>query len=359
MRWAFWAAALLAMLLAVITVGVVVGGLMRKDIRSAVLSSDDRRLNLLFSSAQEIYDSALSPDGKTLVYVAQEQDQFDLFVTRAAGGGRVRVTNDLARESHPQFSPDGEKILFTRLVPGTDVQEICVTAAFGGEVTPLIHGAEAVWSPDASRFVFIRQQPGEPPALAVADANGGNVRTIMQADATYRAFDDPAWSPDGRQIAVVRSMGGVSGEIWMTPAAGGQPRRLWQDSPEVFSHGPVFALDGRAIVHSSNRGGATNVWSLPLDGSAPVRLTTGSGPDEYPSIARDGTIAFTNSRSRWTLVVYGSDLKGLSGTAQSLVVSLGAVCLPGRQGCRIQQGGARWLLAHLDSAGRRRRGASP
>ena len=43
---------------------------------------------------------------------------------------------------------------------------------------------------------------------------------------------------------------------------------------------PVFSEDGRAIIHSSNRGGASNIWSMRPDGTNPVRLTTGSGPDE-------------------------------------------------------------------------------
>jgi len=47
----------------------------------------------------------------------------------------------------------------------------------------------------------------------------------------------------------------------------------------------------------------------------PVRITTGSGPDENPSIARDGTITFLNSRFREGLFLY--DL--VSGSSRELV----------------------------------------
>jgi len=71
----------------------------------------------------------------------------------------------------------------------------------------------------------------------------------------------------------------------------------------VFSHGPVFTPDGSGIVHSSNRGGATNLWLMYTSGRAPLRLTNGPGPDEFPSMSRDGTIAFSNSRYRYLLLL--------------------------------------------------------
>jgi TolB protein len=72
----------------------------------------------------------------------------------------------------------------------------------------------------------------------------------------------------------------------------------------------MYTPDGRGIVHASNRGGAANIWLLPLSGGEPVRLTTGPGPDESPSIAADGTIAFVNSRWRNTLDI--TDIAGAS-----------------------------------------------
>jgi TolB protein len=76
------------------------------------------------------------------------------------------------------------------------------------------------------------------------------------------------------------------------------------DPPEVFSESPAYTSDGLGIVHSSNRGGATNVWFYPRTGGTPIRLTTGPGPDTGPTVASDGTIAFINSRWRNTLNVH-------------------------------------------------------
>jgi Tol biopolymer transport system component len=268
----------------------------------------ERKLTRLFESSGALYHQALSSDGKVVAYGMEEDGQVDLYVSRTAGGARVRLTHDATVEWYPQFSPDGETLVFTRLAVGTEKAEICMTPTFGGNVTCVTAGSGAGWSPDGKRIVFVAPQPDGAQALAIADRDGSNIRTILKSDSTFIGLRDPTWSPEGDRIAVVRSIGGSTGEIWMVPAEGGSPTQLWKDEPGVYSHRPVFTYDGRGIVHSSNRGGATNIWLLPLDGRAPVRLTAGAGPDEYPSIARDGTIAFANTRLRWGLFLHDTNV---------------------------------------------------
>ena len=120
----------------------------------------------------------------------------------------------------------------------------------------------------------------------------------------YPFLGRPSWSPDGTLLAVTRSQGGAKTEIWIVPAKGGGATRLTKDAPGQASDAPVFTPEGRGVVHSSNRGGAPNLWWQPLDAKPPIQLTTGPGPDTFPSVARDGTIAFLNSRSRNLLLLY-------------------------------------------------------
>ena len=68
------------------------------------------RLVQVFSSDREASDPAISPDGTMISYAAAEDTgRIDLFVRRVGGGAQVRLTNDDARETHPRFSPDGER----------------------------------------------------------------------------------------------------------------------------------------------------------------------------------------------------------------------------------------------------------
>jgi Tol biopolymer transport system component len=261
-----------------------------------------RRLTLLVSTEKPANDPALSPDGKMIAYVSEEQGQRDLFVSRVAGGGRIRLTNDQESESNPRFSPDGERILFTRV--GASAPEIWVAPTLGGESTHLVaHAFDAAWSLDGTRIAFVSRPPGEPDALVTAAANGTDARVIMHSDGALPFFSCPAWSPDKKELAVTRSTGGIAGELWLVPLGGGVPRRVSNDDAGIFSKQPVFTPDGRGLVHQSNRGGATNLWILYPDGNRLERLTTGPGPDGFPSVARDGSIAFANERSRVSLIV--------------------------------------------------------
>src|SRR5271169_2473272 len=114
------------------------------------------KLRQLLATDKNILGPALSPDGKMLAYVEQGANGDDLYVTRVAGGERVRLTSDSSRKGEPIFSPDGEKIAFARKVPGEPAEEICTIATFGGEIGPVTQGASMpAWAPDGNRLTFV------------------------------------------------------------------------------------------------------------------------------------------------------------------------------------------------------------
>ena len=263
------------------------------------------RLTLLFSSPSWAFDPALSPDGKLVAWVAEDRGRVDLFVSQIAGGARLRLTEDEAREAAPDFSPDGNRIVFGRFSPGGEQPEVCVIPALGGEAVPVVRDAiRPRWSPDGSRLGFVRLHGGKLHSLAVVAADGSAPTEVLAGDPVYPFLRELAWAPDGRTLVVARSTGGQASELWLVPLAGDAARRAWDEPPGVFSTYPEFTSDGRGIVHVSNRGGASNVWFRPLSGGDPVQLTTGPGPDEQPSVASNGAIAFVSVRERLSLWVH-------------------------------------------------------
>jgi hypothetical protein len=184
------------------------------------------RLRLLVSLEGEASDPALSPDGKSLAYVAENGGQKDLFLARVAGGRRIQLTNDEASEADPKFSPDGERIAYISPGSGVNSSSLRILPALGGQASHVIDDAvTATWSPEGNQLAFVLRRPNEGDFIAICAADGTGLHRIMNSDVKYPFFRSVSWSPDGKQLAVERSAGGIAGEIWLVPLSGGAPYR--------------------------------------------------------------------------------------------------------------------------------------
>lgn len=116
-------------------------------------------------------------------------------------------------------SPDGERIVFDLL------GDLYLLPIGGGDAEALTNGM--AWdmmprfSPDGSEIAFISDRTGGDNVWTMP-ADGGEPRQISRED--FRLVNNPVWSPDGRFIAArkhfvsTRSLG--SGEIWLYHASG-------------------------------------------------------------------------------------------------------------------------------------------
>ncbi len=122
------------------------------------------------------------------------------------------------------------------------------------------------------------------PAAAPAAPAGRHPLTIDDLLALPRV-GDPDLSPDGALIAftVARTApdgGGLRSAVWVVGARGGEPRRLTRDDGRVRA--PRFSPDGKRLAFVAARGGAPQLWLLPLDGgeASPAAQVPG-GVGEY------------------------------------------------------------------------------
>src|SRR3989454_8223543 len=53
-----------------------------------------------------------SPDGKTLAFVGQRNEEFDIYTIPSAGGEETRLTTAKGLDDGPEYSPDGKYIYF-------------------------------------------------------------------------------------------------------------------------------------------------------------------------------------------------------------------------------------------------------
>jgi gamma-glutamyltranspeptidase len=125
--------------------------------------------------------------------------------------------------------------------------------------------------------------------------------------ATLHGARGPAFGPDGR-LAV-----SVNGDIFAQQAPGG--RWLHLTSGIAWDRDPVWTRDGAAIVFSSDRSGQYAIWRMKIaaDGTSgtPERITNSNEPENAPTTAPDGSIAFArgegNAARIWIHAVDGGE----------------------------------------------------
>ncbi len=255
---------------------------------------------------------ALSPDGRSVAFVAQADGNLHIFVRLIAGGNTLQITRDAADHLYPRWSSDSASILYYS--PGADGNSpgaILEIPALGGparRIASSLGGGDI--SHDGSRIVFPRLVDGRM-ELTVAGRDGSNTKALAALEAGYY-YLTPRWSPDDRLIAYQRGVSNVH-EIFVVPAAGGPPRQITRHGTVI--EGLTWAATGSTIVFSSSLGGTifylpvTNLWSIdPAEGHL-RQLTFGETAYAYPDVNVGGTLVASHVRREfdiWRFPVDGS-----------------------------------------------------
>ncbi len=205
--------------------------------------------------------------GGRVVFVADD----DLWEVPLEGGLARRLTTSLAEASHPALSPDGRLLAFV----GQDDHEpeVYVMSARGGSpkrLTYLGGGAIVVgWTPDA-RIVFTSSasEPLEAHTWAYAQPpDGSPPERLPFGPITHLSFGRDgaiAISRNGRDPARwKRYRGGTAGQIWLKRNEAERFRRILEelDSNLAWPH-----LVGGRLYFVSDHEGVGNLYSVDLDG---------------------------------------------------------------------------------------------
>lgn len=132
-----------------------------------------------------------SVDGR-LAYNWSQGNFYQLRASDADGGGQIDLTNSTYDEWSPEWSPDGEWLLFLSERGSRTNSGIYMMRSDGSDVR-LIYNSEdeewgASWSADGSQILFTVVQPDDTDAVYIMDADGGNARLLIERG-SY-----PAWA---------------------------------------------------------------------------------------------------------------------------------------------------------------------
>jgi eukaryotic-like serine/threonine-protein kinase len=253
-------------------------------------------------------EATFSPDGNSIAFINDAGGVPHVWIKNLAGGEPRQITRGKEAASRPRWSPKGDQILYTRVLPAEGLfptGDLWLISPEGGEPRKLIgDGLNASWSGDGESLVFERGAD-----LWMANADGSGQRRIenLPSPALAGLFDRrPALSPDGTLIAFFQNDEGPWGDVWViTSSKGGLARRLTWDVS--LGGGPTWTPDGRFIVFTSARRGGLTLWKVSIDGGAPEPVLSSAGEDTDPEISRDGQkLIYTRASKIHTLVMTDS-----------------------------------------------------
>jgi WD40 repeat protein len=174
--------------------------------QSALWLADLRseKLRKLTASTSAEADPSLSPHGERLAFTSVTEN-YDLIELSLDGSPPRTLLANSRNMYSPSWSPAGDQFLYATDRNGG--AEIWIHNVKAGMDRPLVTArdfppgrtialASPVFSPDASRFAYVRYSSDAPPTIWVEPTVGGPTIRL-----TSEYIVAPAWSPDGNSIA--------------------------------------------------------------------------------------------------------------------------------------------------------------
>jgi Tol biopolymer transport system component len=252
----------------------------------------------------------VSPDGKTIVFDLMG----DLYTIPATGGTATAITRGIAFDTHPRYSPDGKKILFTSDRSGseniwyidTEKQDTIQVTKDRDQNFP-----NAAWTPDGNYIVAARGRLDIKLWLIHKDAGSG----VQLMDPSSVKTIDPAVSPDGRYIYYSQRNGYWTYNAPMPQYQVGVYDRENAKANYITSRygsafTPTLSKDGKWLVYGSRYEDKTGIVLRNLESGDEKWLAYPVQRDEQESIATMGVLpgmAFTPD-SKAIIASYGGKM---------------------------------------------------
>lgn len=153
-----------------------------------------------------------SPDGRTLVYCAERNDELDVYTIPVEGGEERRLTTAAGLDDGPEYSADGRFIYFNSERGGS--MQIWRMQADGSEQEPVTADDFNNWfphpSPDGRSLVMLsydKSVAGHPEdkdvTLRLLTLESKQTKVLARVLGGQGTINVPCWSPDSRRIAFV------------------------------------------------------------------------------------------------------------------------------------------------------------
>ncbi len=206
--------------------------------------------------------AAISPDGKYVVSVVDENGKQSLWLRNVPTGSNTQVLEaDVFAIRSAGFSPDANYIFYRKAADATQTVFVMYRMpVLGGTPQALAHDVDQgpSFSPDGKRMAYMRANDPETGKYRILSANldGSDEKVLQIAPLPFP--DNLSWSPDGKRIAFISySQSNAPAQISTLEIANGKEASLTSFADKTFSD-LTWNPDGRGLFVSYRSSGSTN-----------------------------------------------------------------------------------------------------
>ncbi|SMO36654.1 amidohydrolase family protein [Gracilimonas mengyeensis] len=234
----------------------------------------------------------VSPDGQHIVFDLMG----DIYRIPAEGGKAEQLTDGMAFDTHPRYSPDGKYVLFTSDASGEE-DLYYVNVEDTSEITQITKGGNtrytnAEWTPDGE--YVIASKGGLTPKLWLFHKDGGSGTALIGEPEGLKIID-PAVSPDGRYVYYSQRRGAWNYNAQLPQYQLGQYDREDGSSSTITSRygsafTPTVSGDGKWLVYGSRYEDQTGLVLRDMETGDERWLAYPVQRDDQESIATMGVL---------------------------------------------------------------------
>ena len=211
-----------------------------------IINPDGSNWRRLTNSPSANYYGSLSPDGESVLFIAKETGDTEIYEQALGNGKTKRLTRLETDLGSPEISPDNKLITFTYRASNQAAQ-VWIMKRDGSDPhefyrSPNQEAHDATWSPDGTQ-ILVAMGRGENNKLYILDFAGRDPRVVSDSIDTRGRSD---WSI-GNLIAF--DMGGpFQHDVYLMSSDGGNLNKF---SGGNNSQGASFSPDGKWIAFTA------------------------------------------------------------------------------------------------------------
>lgn len=223
---------------------------------------------LTYGPWDDIYP-AISPDGQSVAFASNRSGYWDIYLLDLSSGGITRLTDTLAYDASPAWSPDNKWLVYETY--NNDNLDIKIQSVISPTDTIQLTTSSAadfspVWSPKGRHIAFVSDRSGEN-EIWLADLDQTEAQRFQNISQNPNSNDThPAWSPDGNSIVWVGAQDGMHTLILQEMPISGDPITTPTTlSQQNLGSGdwPVWSADGESILTTLQTPNRTYLTAYP------------------------------------------------------------------------------------------------